>query len=241
MYPAEILPRQEYVLKMDMPKLIEAYPDLYVVRRIDGDKRSLVVKFDGDDVLLDLAYTSMVANLSVNLIGGPFVVDSHLSFHPTNKEITKDWNGEEVEIAILEGNYEVKEPCFPVYYKAKDFLEFPSFQEMTFHKENDFIVFKTKSVDNPLHEVYLNGFKKGETIKLPVKKLVNHAPTFCNYWHVVLDTCSFERPDTPIDTSDSNKPHNRILKQLRHDFLTKWGVFDIKTTYQIASSFYTKP
>lgn len=240
-YPASILPNKEYLLEMDMPQLLKVYPNLYAVRRIDGDKDQLVIQFSNDKILAAAALENVnVANLSVNLVGGLFIVNGHLEFRPISNDVTKQWKGEKVSLEELNGKYEVKDSCFAVYYKIKDFIIFPLMQDMTFQTEKDFIGFKAKAAENHVEETYLQAFERGKTINLPVKKKVNHKPTICNYWHLVFDTYPYERPNTPIGTSETSKPYKRILKHLRNDFLTKCGTFEIEQTFTIHKCFYLK-
>lgn len=240
-YPAAILPDEEYLLEMDIPQLLRVYPNLYAARRIDGNRDQLVVQIDGDNVLVDAALKGInVANFSVNLVGALFDVNSHLEFRPISEEITKQWKGEKVSLEQMDNKYEIKNPCFAIYYKILDFIKYPLIQDMTFQSENDFIGFKANVVANHVEETYLNAFEKGKTIQLPVKKKVNHIPTFCNYWHIVLDTYPYERPNIPIGTSETSKPYKRILRHLRNDFLTKCGSFEIKRSYSINRCFYSK-
>ncbi len=238
-YPEEILPKSNYILEMDISKLIKVYPSLYVARRIDGDKHQLVIKVDGDDVLSDAALkTTNVANFSVNLIGGLFDANNHIQFRPLQDDITKQWRGEAISPNDMDRKYEIKEPCFAVYYKITDFIKFPLIQEMSFQSENDFLGFKAIAGANRRDETYLKAFSKGKMVELPVKKKVNHIPTICNYWHLVLDTYPYENPQIPINTSDTKGPYKRILRHLRSDFLTKWGEFEIRNNNTINKCFY---
>ena len=240
-YPTAILPNKDYLLEMDIPQLVKVYPNLYVVRRIDGDRNQLVDQVSGDNVLSDAALKNVnVANFSVNLVGGLFHVNGHLEFRPVSGDITKRWKGEKVTLEDFNGKFEIKDPCFAVYYKIKDFIEFPLIQNMTFQSQKEFIGFKAKVAANHIEETYLNAFEKGKTIDLPVKKNVNHIPTICNYWHLVLDTYPYERPEIPIDPSETSKPYRRILKFLRSEFLTKCALFEINQTHSIHRCFYQR-
>lgn len=238
-YPEKILPKSNYILEMDIPQLLKVYPNLYVARRIDGDKHQLVLQVDGDNILSDAALRATnVANFSVNLIGGLFDAGNHIQYRPLQDDITKPWKGECVTSNDMDSKYEIKEPCFAVYYKIADFINFPLIQEMNFQSENDFMGFKAIAAANRKEDIYLNAFSKGKIVELPVKKKVNHAPTICNYWHLVLDTYPYENPNTAISTSDTKGPYKRILRHLRSDFLTKWGVFEIKQSDTINKCFY---
>ena len=93
---------------------------------------------------------------------------------------------------------------------------------------------KNEEVKNPDDEA----FEKGETIEFPVTQSANHMPTCCNYWHVTFDTYSFDNPNIPIGSQDSSGSIKRILRLLRHDFLTLQGIVDIPEYDTIPSCFY---
>ena len=239
-YPVEILPRKEYELNLDIPSILKAYPDLYVSRRIDGVKEELVEELDGDYVLRDKVLEKIgVANFSVNLLGGNFNTERHISYRPFD-HITRPWDGEDVRHAISEDMFEIKDPCFAVYYKVDDFLKFPMKQEIPFNKEAEYTAFRTRAVANGADERYFEAFNKGITLTLPVNQRVNHMPTYCNYWHVTFDTYSFDNPQMPIGNNDSHGPIRRILRHLRHDFLTMQGIINIPEYDAIAPYFYQK-
>ena len=240
-YPVEILPKREYELKLDIHSLMKVYPNLCVSRRIDGEREKLVIPFDGDYVLSVEALKKVgVANFSVNLLGACFDTDAHIQFRPIGDTFTQSWNGNDLSFEITEDLYERKEPCFAVFYNVKGFLEFPVKQEVTFVKENDYIAFRAKAIANGAEEKYVEAFKKGEKTSLPVHQRANHMPTCSNYWHVTFDMYSFDNPQVPIDNNDSHAPIKRILRLLRHDFLTMQGIINISEYDTIAPYFYLK-
>lgn len=240
-YPVEILPKKEYELRLDIPSILKVYPNLYVSRRIDGAMEDMTIDFDGDKVLSDMALEKVgVANLSVNLLGALFDTTQHILYKPFRCAFTDNWNGGELQFDITDDMYERKEPCFAVYYNVKAFLEFPMTQSVLFQKEKEYIAFRTKAIVNGADERYFKAFEKGETIKFPVSQRANHMPTCCNYWHVTFDTYSFDNPNVPISSQDSSGPIKRVLRLLRHDFLTQKGIVEVPRYDTIPSCFYCR-
>lgn len=238
-YPVEILPKKKYELRLDILSILKVYPNLYVSRRIDGAKDDLTIEFDGDRVLSDRALNNVcTANFSVNLLGALFDTNRHIHYRPFMGAFTDNWDGSELQFEISDDMYEKKEPCFAVYYNVKDFLEFPMKQTVQFQKENDYIAFRAKATTNGSDEKYFKAFEKGETIEFPVTQRANHMPTCCNYWHVTFDTYSFDDPNVPIDSRDSRSTIKRVLKFLRHEFLTRQGIVDVPANDAIPSCFY---
>lgn len=238
-YPLEILPKKEYELRLDIPSISKVYPNLYVSRRIDGAIDEFTIGFDGDRVLSDKALGSVgVANFSVNLLGALFDTTRHILYRPLSIAFKENWNGGELPFVITDDMYERKEPCFAVYYNVKAFLEFPMKQHVQFQKEKEYIAFRTKAIANGADDKYFKAFEKGETIEFPVTQSANHMPTCCNYWHVTFDTYSFDNPNIPLGGQDSSGSIKRVLRLLRHDFLTLQGIVDIPEYDTIPSCFY---
>lgn len=238
-YPIEILPRNEYELRLDIPLLLRAYSNLYVARRIDGEREKCIYQIDGDFLLLDEALDGIsAANFSVNLLGGCFDVERHNHCRPLTKSFSIPWNGEEVPTDISEDMFELKHPCFAVYYEVEEYLKFPLEETITLNKDKDYQAFITKEKAKGVEDKYLNAFKKGEPMIFAVNKKVNHMPTYCNYWHVTLDTYSFDALQTPIMSSGNRNSIDRMLKFMRHNFLTMRCVFDTPEFDILSQCFY---
>lgn len=75
-YPTEILPCPAYKKKMEVDQLLAKYPNLLVVRLVEGcvDDYSLKTE-NGEVILSDRVFKNSLANLSMNLAGGLFDTD----------------------------------------------------------------------------------------------------------------------------------------------------------------------
>lgn len=237
-YPLQLLPRDNYSQSIDLGMLLDVYPSLKVSRRIDGNKRELVIIDNGIKVLADRAYFGSVARLSVNLSGAKFKARRHIMYRPTDKSILCSWDGDSF-VTDLRGKFEIKSPCFPVYYRVRDFLDFPVRQEMTFNHQKEFDGFVSTLPANKKENKYLQQFNKGEKLYFDVKKTVNHMPTICNYWHIEFNVFSYDDDDNPIDTGVSSSSCRRILSHLKSDYLTKQVSF-FHIAIPILPCFYKK-
>lgn len=220
-YPSEIIPRSSYRTRLDIPLLVRFCPSFFVVRRIDGERNKLVRRINGHPFLLDEAYRRIHADdFSVNVVGGQFVARKHIRFRPLDERMTTQWDGQNAHVSS-DWKYEEKSPCFPVYYSAQQFYGFPLKQQLTFQRERDFEGFVKKLPSNKRESKYLKVFAIGTPLSLPVKKSIDHRPTFCNYWHVTFNVFSFEDDKNPICSSGATNSQERILAHLKSDFLTK--------------------
>lgn len=220
-YPSEIVPNSFYRRGIDIPLLMGFYPSLFFARRIDGEKKDLVIKVGGHPVLLNEAYRGVhVDDLSVNVVGGRFVARKHIRFRPLDKRMTEQWTGGHVRV-LPDWEYEEKKQCFPVYYSARQFYGFPVKQQMTFQREKEFEGFVNKLPSNKRESEYLKNFTAGEPLILPIKKSIDHRPIICNYWHMTFNVFSFEDDVNPICSRGASKPQERILTHLKSDFYTK--------------------
>ena len=87
-YPIDIIPRISYKIEMDVGLLLSKYPNLLVARLVEGKYEDYCsVSESGERFLTDRVFKNNMANLSFNLGGGRFDIDSHehLRFLPVNK------------------------------------------------------------------------------------------------------------------------------------------------------------
>ena len=213
-YPLQIIPRECYSQSIDLGMLLNVNPFLRVSRRIDGNIKDLVLVVGGVRVLSVNAFQSSVARLSVNLSGAKFNARRHIYYRPIDASIFDSWDGRSL-IRDFSGKYEIISQCFPVYYRVRDFLDFPLKQDMTFNHQKEFDGFVANLPANKRENEYIQQFNKGKKLFFDVKKSVNHMPTYCNYWHVELNVFSFNDDFNPIEPGVSSGTCKRILKHLK--------------------------
>lgn len=250
-YPTEILPRIVFKRRLCVGKLLEKYPDLLVVRMVEGVVEDYLLNFEsGDLVLSEKVFKNSMANLSMNLAGGLFNTSSqgHLKFLPTQKEATKIWRGWLIpkRLYIEPDCYKVISKCFGLCFHVADIHErtFPFHKHFEKSEERDayaeLTAKATSSKEKEYAADYVGAFeskKKNVLVRPRIK--VHHTPSKVNYWHVTLDTYRptdiyYVRPDEKQDSSD-----NKMFKALKQD-LVQCCHADEAPSYQLGKRDYYK-
>ena len=250
-YPVRILPHPHYKKKMSLDKLLRSYPELMVVRLVDGvidDYCTIGPK--GERVLTQKVFKNSMANLSLNLAGGLFntAPDSDLRFLPTQKEAVSGWNGEPVSEHLFRSDdcYEKYEPCFGICFHVVEIHNrtFPFPKHFDTAQQRDDYAKKAyaattpeeKEYDAHIVEAYVSN--KQNVLVYPIIK-VHHSPSMVNYWHMTLDT---KRPiDTHYIQSEERQDSSdkKMFKSLKQDLLQHIQV-DEKPNYHISPCHYLK-
>lgn len=232
-----------------MERLLDKYPDLLVVRMVEGDVEDYLLDLEsGDMTLSEKVFKNNMANLSMNLAGGLFDTSSqgHLKFLPTKKEATKDWNGwiTSKRLYVDPDSYSFFCPCFGLCFHVADIHE----RTFPFHKHfenveerNEYAEQASKATSSKEKEYesdYVGAFeskKKNVLVRPRIK--VHHSPSKVNYWHMTLDTYRptdfyYVRPDEKQDSSD-----NKMFKALKQDLVQCCNVDEIPS-YRLHKSDY---
>lgn len=223
-YPKEIAPQKGYLHYMSIKALLEAYPDLAVVRRCDMDS-PYAASATGEHKSIRpevIANDLNVLGLSVNLIGGKFDFKKHGAFNPKTNDVYKDWNGCDLaNFPLPKEEYKEENPVCPVFFQVSkiDKLTFPYTKQIN---EKEYDTIKNKSAEIQKNEdLYIEGTMISEFGKeanghtgLRAYVRVNHHPTILNYWHVQFD-CYEADSDVPISSDGDNGVTKRIRRKFR--------------------------
>lgn len=247
-YPKQILPHPSYRRKLGIERLLQAYPDLMAVRKVDGNPQDFIRRGDnGESFILPEVFKGNMANLSMNLAGGLFDVraDKHLSYLPVNEEAKKDWNGSEPS-ADLTAEYTCRE-CFGLCFLIRSIHRrpFPYFRCFENQKSYDEYSAKVEDAAKALNlekdRLLVGNFiSKLNSIELKPYIKVHHSPTNANYWHVTLDT---RRPtDTEFIDSEERQTSQdkKMFMYLKQDLVHHCGV-NILPNYKLKRYDYKKP
>lgn len=246
------MPRFAYKCRMKVDKLLTKYPELLVVRLVEGELsqyRSLTI--GGVPELSDKVFKNSMANLSLNLAGGLFNVspDGHLPYLP-DKSIVKSWNGlwRKKSLCSKTGSYKASEECFGLCFHTKDVHDrtFPYYKHFDTQQERDEYA---KEVGQTLADAAIFGedvkcvgaFKsKKENVLVYPRIRIHHAPTNANYWHATLDTY---RPtdNTYIRSEDVESRDKKMFKALKHDLIEKCSINEAPTYCIDKVDYYKTP
>ncbi len=250
-YPVRILPRPHYKKKMSLEKLLRSYPDLMVVRLVDGVVDDYCDNgVGGERVLTQKVFKNSMANLSLNLAGGLFdtAPDGDLRFLPTQDEAASSWNGETIPEYLFRSDdcYEMFEPCFGICFYISEIHKrtfpfskhFDSAQQRDEYAEKAYAATTTEEKEYDAHMVGTYVSNKQNVLVYPIIK-VHHSPSMVNYWHMTLDTkrpidTHYIHPEEKMDNSD-----RKMFKSLKQDLLQHIQV-NAKPNYQISPCHYLK-
>lgn len=251
-YPTEILPRVIYKRRLNVGRLLERYPDLLVVRMVDGFVNDYLQKSESGDIILSQkVFKNNMANLSMNLAGALFDTSSHahLRFLPTKKEATDAWNGLRIPKRLYSTTdcFDTHEPCFGLCFLVNEINErtFPFHKHFESEEERNAFADRASNVttfkEKEYQADYVSAFeskKKNVLVRPRIK--VHHAPSKVNYWHMTLDTyrptdMDFVRPDEKQDSSDV-----KMFKALKQNLVLCCKINE-GPTYNIEKRDYYKP
>lgn len=188
-YPKDIVPQPQYVIKIDIDNLLDKIGDFLICRRLNGSLDDNIIEFNGRKKLTIEALGDII-NLSTNMLGAKFRTDKHLMYSPKG-DATNDWDGKPVDLSKYNESYTIVENYSFVTYKGKGL------------HNHDFPYWKALSKDD---------IKKAESLGIDLGKLnelseaqftgkirLEHKPTMLNYWHVVMDLYPQDSEDPLVD------------------------------------------
>lgn len=168
-YPAVIMPREDFVMKLDINTIHNECGRCYVQRR-RGDYSAELE--DYPDFLSPRTFGDHLPGMSVNLMGGLFEPE-HVCFEP-NDIVEWDENATLLDASDVKFAYRSNNKGVYIDTSVNGKI-FPAPRE--FAQKEDMI-----KVKNSLANV-LTGFVKKQMYDVLYQIKVRHAPSVQNYWH----------------------------------------------------------
>lgn len=248
-YPKQIVPHPKYCRQLNIDGLIDKYQNLVVVRQIAGSREDCIIFTDKGEERLSgecLPSAKSMRNLSMNLLGGKYIVTKHLKILPRSEQACSPWDGKEVCVDNFSSSehYSITEPCLGLFLYAKDVHKYVFPYTKSFNSEEERNRYAERAEQNlsdldiKIVETVVGKFvKKGTPVDTFSVAKINHSPCQLNYWHITLDTYrldenGFISPQDKISSSDI-----RMFKTLKHDIIEK-GLFDIRLGYKLKRADY---
>lgn len=232
MYPLEILPSTNFVMKLDMDALMLKYSRLTIVRQVEGVLDDFWEEVEGKEVkvLSTKVFSSSMYNLSMNLLGGLFLADKHLPFLPQGNEACGDWDGSDVNIDNFAGTnfYSETQPCFGICFYVNEVNGLFIPYRKQFKTQEGFNLYKdqVKVVANQLEleiEKLIVGtfINSKQPTEVYARTTVNHSPNRLNYWHTTLDTYTPNSQEYLNSSSELSNAEKKALKTLKNILVNK--------------------
>lgn len=248
-YPFRVYAHTSYRRKLGLERLLEAYPDLMVVRKVNGNPNLVISRGEsGEPIVTMTVFNCNMANLSLNLAGGLFNVDSSsdLRYLPVKPEAILPWNGEEPSKALCD-EYNFAAECFGLCILVRDIHRrtFPFLRHFDNQGARDEYAEHLESVTSlELRKMnaYLVGVFDSKVKKAEVRPRikVHHSPTMANYWHMTLDTYrpednTYVHPEEKLSSTDK-----KMFVSLKQDIVNHCKVNE-KPNYKLKRKDYKKP
>lgn len=247
-YPFGVYPHTSYRRKLGLERLLKTYPDLMVVRKVDGNPDQVIARGESGEPIVTMAvFNCNMVNLSLNLAGGLFNVDSSrdLRYLPVKPEALLPWNGEEPSETLCD-EYKFSAECFALCFMIRDIHRrtFPFFRHFDNQGARDEYALRLGTAASPIlrkMNAHLVGLFDGKVKKAEVRPriMVHHSPTMANYWHMTLDTYrpeddTFVRPEEKLSSTD-----RKMFVSLKQDIVNHCKVNE-KPDYRLKRRDYKK-
>lgn len=248
-YPLSVYPHTSYRRKLGLERLLKAYPDLMVVRKVDGNPDKVIARGESGEPIVTMAvFNCNMVNLSLNLAGGLFHVDSSrdLRYLPVKPEAILPWNGEEPSETLCD-EYNFTAECFGLCFEIRDIHRrtFPFLRHFDNQGARDEYAQRLGTATSPVlrkMNAHLVGLFDSKVKKAEVRPriMVHHSPTMANYWHMTLDTYRPEdniyvRPEEKLSSTD-----RKMFVSLKQDIINHCIVNE-KPNYKLKRWDYKKP
>ena len=180
--PRDIIPRSDYVLKLDIDYLQSTLGDLLFARKVEGDIGLYTVPFGScyHFRLAALEPTRLLPGLSMNILGGKYVPERHQAFSPRGKG-ADDWCGEKIRMwkYRCSRDYTYSDGWKSLFVHSESFRSIPVPYKKTLSKEehNSYVQ----------RGIVIEEYTSKKQYRLSGEVRPIHHPTRLNYWHVQAD------------------------------------------------------
>jgi hypothetical protein len=199
-YPLSILPKKNYIIRIDIDKLCEEI-STSLVRRSQKKESELFNKFGKlrEDVLAE----GDILNMSMNLLGGKFK-SKHIKFNPV-KEATKIWDGKESIFYYKYHSFiQNLSQVTPIFFNVRDLHN----QSIPYQRSKD------KDVTKLISKLNIKAIETEGKYEFNGKSIVSHEPTLLNYWHVEFQIKDIE--NNLVSNTKSAWKKNVVEMALKH-------------------------
>lgn len=176
-YPHSIIPKPLFRERINFGELLSRQI-VYILRRSDKLKGETFNELGY--LREDIIFRKDVPNMSMNLMG-TFFKEQYLRFVPEmGTKATENWDGKsKVYLSEFINKYKTITNCSAIYFEAADLhnIDIPYSKPHDKEAEKLFKTLKHQIVDN--------------IIIANSKTVLEHSPTYLNYWHIELSLLDF--------------------------------------------------
>lgn len=234
-YPIRILPKIQYVKRINIGDLYTYCKEALLIRRLDCEDNPFHY-IGGRKLLNEGIINDDVLDWSTSLLGGEFKIED-ICWRQIGKGIT-EWNDEEINICDYNESYELTKSTYCIFiplcclhnqiipYKRK----FGSRKDLEQYTE------KTKEFDQEV----ITQWNSEDELKCHASITVEHKPIVLNYWHMTIEITPYDFELPVARDSKKNRSLKKKVKEALHMHILSNLICEVTRIEDIPKKLYEK-
>lgn len=214
-YPIRILPKKEYVKRINVCDLYTSCKEAILIRRLDCEEYPFHC-IGGRKILNEGVINDDVLDWSTNLLGGEFKIED-IGWRQIGKGIT-EWNDGDIKICDYNESYELTKSKYFIFIPLCRFHNqvIPYKRKFGSRKDLEQYIKKTDEINNNVSTQW----KAEDEFECHAYITVEHKPIVLNYWHMTIEITprDFDSP-MPRDGKNNKSLKKRIKAALHMHIL----------------------
>ena len=209
-YPIRILPRRQYVDRINVNDLCIKCNQSVLLRRLDSEGKPFHI-IGGRKLLNEGVISEDVLDWSTNLLGGEFKIED-ICWRQKNGGIA-DWNGGDVKICDFDECYQHVETPYYVCIAVNRLHKITIPYKRRFGSRQDLEQYVEKTNDITKEDIaqYIGG-----ELECRATITIEHKPTMLNYWHITIGITPRDFTDPMPRNSTKNKGVKKRVREALH-------------------------
>lgn len=234
-YPIRILPKKQYVNRINIGHLYTQCQESLLVRRLDCEGTPF--HYIGNQKLLNEGVISDdVLDWSINLLGGEFKIED-ICWRQTGKGIT-EWNDGDVNICDYDGSYELTKStnCVFISLCCLHNQIIPYRRKFGSRKDLEQYTVKTSEFNKDV----MVQWNTEDELECHATIIVEHKPTMLNYWHMTIEIVPKDFEEPISRDSKKNKSLKKRVKEALHMHIVSNVICKVTHIENIPQTLYVK-
>lgn len=182
------------------------------------------------------AFGDKLLELSVNILGGGFVVEDHGAIRQL-EPATYDWDGKTVEMSKYRECYTSRpDDCPDFFFRISDLHNRKMVYPRSFNKGAKGYDIVEKALTEKLYKLKPE-LRKDNTYLIRGKYILRHKPNFLNYWHFQIHHLTNHTP-TDEETKKERSAWEHAVKDNLREALFDTVILDVPKFKKLPKPFY---
>lgn len=235
-YPIRILPKEQYVRRIDVGLLHKECQTSLLARRLDAEECPFHY-IGGRKLLNEGVINDDVLDWSTNLLGGEFKIED--VFWRQKGEGIEEWNDGDVDICKYNGCYEHTKSSYCVFIAINSLHNITVPYKRVFGSKSDLEKYLEKT-----HDITVDAIEQqhaGYEQECRATITIEHKPTKLNYWHMTIEITPKDFTEPITRDGKKNKSVKRRVKEALHLHIIKNVICEEPQISGIPQRLYVKP